>query len=166
LPPTYDLPLCFLVTSEHLDHLVYRRARFAAVLPLGYRYTENHFWISVHEKETCRIGLTRFGARLLGEIVDFGFEVQIGKPLTRGKVIGWIEGFKTVTELVSLSEGAFAGANPALEQQVTLVNQDPQGAGWLYAIRGELPSGCLEAQGYARVLDAVIDRWLGEQTTL
>lgn len=138
--------------------LEYKRARFAVHLPITYLYTHSHFWIARIEGSLWRIGLTKFGSRMLGEMVDCGFELAAGADVHSGQVIGWIEGFKAVADLVCVAHGQFAGSNPALEANITLVNQDPFGAGWLYAVNGKPDSACVDVQGYAAILDRTIDR--------
>jgi glycine cleavage system H protein len=145
------------------DTLLYRRARFVAQFPRAYRYSPAHFWIAPCGEHLWRVGLTKFGSRMLGEIVDYGFEAQRGARISRGETLGWIEGFKAVSELFCIADGEFVGPNPALEKEATLVNRDPHGAGWLYAIHGEPDPGCTDAEAYARLLDQAIDHLLRTQ---
>jgi glycine cleavage system H protein len=145
------------------SHLEYKRARFTTALPLGYRYTPTHFWIGLHHDQIWHVGLTKFGSRLLGEMVDYGFEIAAGETVCSGQTIGWVEGFKALSELACIADGEFAGANPELEEHITLINQDPYGLGWLYAIRGQPDCSCLDAVSYAKILDAIIDKHLGIQ---
>ncbi len=142
-----ELPAC----------LDYRRARFATQLPLAYLYSPGHFWIAHHQAGIWRVGLTKFASRMLGEMVDYGFEPAPGAKVLPGQAIGWIEGFKALSELFCIGSGEFAGPNPALEQNITQVNQDPYGAGWLYAIKGAPDTTCMDVQHYARLLDRTID---------
>jgi glycine cleavage system H protein len=138
--------------------LQYQRARFTTQLPRKYQYSQSHFWIGSCHDRTWRVGLTKFGSRMLGEMVDYGFEIAAGLTLGSGQVIGWIEGFKGIADITSIAEGQFLGANPALESDPALVNQDPYGAGWLYLIGGRPDASCVDVQGYMRILDETIDR--------
>ena len=52
--------------------LPYARAQFVTQLPTEYLYTPRHFWIAEQDDKVWRIGLTKFAARMLGEMVDFG----------------------------------------------------------------------------------------------
>ncbi len=142
--------------------LHYQRARFSALLPRDRLYTPTHCWALKGDTGTWRVGFTKFGSRLLGEVVDFGFEVAPGAAVSAGEKIGWLEGFKAVSELVCFVEGRFLGGNPALEQNPSLVNQDPHGAGWLYGIQGAPTEACVGVEAYARTLDQEIDRRLRE----
>jgi glycine cleavage system H protein len=136
----------------------YQRANFATQLPTDYAYSPAHGWAARQAEGQWRVGLTRFATRMLGEIVDHGFQAKVGAPVQVGEIIGWIEGFKAISDLYCLVEGRFLGGNPALQQKPELVNQDPYGAGWLYQVEGVLDARCVDVAGYAAILDATIDR--------
>jgi len=100
---------------------------------------------------------------MLGDMVDHGFEVEPDAPVQAGQILGWIEGFKAISDLFCIAEGQFVGGNPALKQKITLVNKDPYGAGWLYLVRGRPDSKCGDVHGYRAILDKTIDRILERQ---
>src|SRR5678816_2727905 len=56
--------------------LHYKRSHFATQLPVNYLYTSSHAWIAEQEPGLWRIGLTKFATRMLGEMVDHGFEIE------------------------------------------------------------------------------------------
>jgi glycine cleavage system H protein len=140
--------------------LEYKRGRFVARFRTDYLYSQSHFWLARQENGLWRAGLTRFGTRLIGEMVDYGFGLEPNAAVRPGQVVGWVEGFKAVADLCSLLEGEFAGGNPALEDDVTLINNDPHHAGWLYAVRGRPDAQCLPIEAYVQFLDETIDRML------
>ena len=86
-----------------------------------------------------------------------------GERVEKGQVLGWIEGFKAVTDVYSPISGTFEGANPALTEDIDLLSSRLYDQGWLFALRGEPDEDCLELEGYVGVLDATIDRMLGEE---
>jgi len=145
--------------------LEYKRARFAARLPTDYLYSPSHFWLARREEDLWRVGLTKFGTRRLGEMVEHGFGVELNARVTLGQVIGWVEGFKAISDLHCLVEGRFAGGNPALQTEITLINKDPHGAGWLYAVKGRPDTKCVGVEGYVRILDQTIDRLLASRAS-
>jgi glycine cleavage system H protein len=100
---------------------------------------------------------------MLGDLVEHRFEARPGEAVTLGQKVGWVEGFKALSEVYSVVAGTFAGANPELDQDATLVDTDPYGRGWLYEAQGEADPGSLDAQGYVAHLDATIDRMLAKQ---
>ena len=77
-----------------------------------------------------------------------------------GQRIGTIEGFKAISDLYAVAEGRFAGANGALDMDITLVESAPYADGWLYAVDGAADPESLDVEGYISVLDATIDRML------
>jgi glycine cleavage system H protein len=138
--------------------ILYKRSRFQSRLPKNRRYTASHFWLSEEEKGIWKIGFTRFATRMLGEIVEHGFEVKPEQPVRVGQTIGWVEGFKALTDLYSVADGDFAGGNPLIEQDPALIDKDPYGQGWLYLVRGTPDPNSVPVEGYIQLLDATIDK--------
>jgi glycine cleavage system H protein len=89
--------------------------------------------------------------------------VELNAPVTPGQLIGWVEGFKAISDVSCLLEGRFAGGNPALQADITLINKDPHGAGWLYAVKGRPDTQCVGVEGYVQILDKTIDRLLASR---
>ena len=143
---------------EPSHFLLNQRARFSTRLPAAYRYTASHFWLAPEEGGLWRIGLTKFATRMLGEMVDHHFEPAPGAPVVPGQQIGWIEGFKALTELYCVAGGTFAGENPRLNEDISLISRDPHDSGWLYRVRGEPDEAAVDAEGYAAILNTTIDR--------
>ncbi len=140
----------------------YKRSRFSTQLPTDRRYTASHFWLLEVEPDLWRVGFTRFATRMLGDLVEFGFEVKPGDAVELGQTVGWIEAFKAMTDLYCVGVGAFATGNAALEADPTLFDKDPYGAGWLYLLKGTPDPGTVDAAGYTALLDAAIDKILGK----
>lgn len=149
--------------SQSADILRYKRSRFSTRLPVDLLYTRSHYWLRRQDDGVWRIGVTKFATRMLGDLVEFEFSVAPGDAVEVGAEIGWIEGFKAVSDLYAVARGTFAGPNGALTRDITLLESDPYGAGWLYAVDGEPESGRLSAQEYVHVLDATIDRMLASR---
>jgi len=97
---------------------------------------------------------------MLGDMVEFGFGVKPGDHVEVGQGIGWLEGFKAVSDLYSAAVGEFAGSNPALDGDITLLDAKPYAEGWLYEVRGEPDPAAVDVQGYIALLDATIDKML------
>ncbi len=110
------------------------------------------------------MGFTEFATRMLGDLVDFGFDVREGDPVEIGQTIGWVEGFKAVTDLFCILKGEFAGTNPELEEDVALIDTEPYDRGWLYRVKGAPESASVGVEGYIGMLDATIDRMLEQQS--
>ncbi|MBU6401739.1 MAG: glycine cleavage system protein H, partial [Verrucomicrobia bacterium] len=123
----------------------------------------SHCWIARQADGSWRVGLTRFAVRMLGEMVDLGFEVEPGAPVRSGQIVGWVEGFKAISDLFCIADGNFVEGNAVLKERITLVNGDPHGAGWLYRVRGQPDAKCVDAQVYRQLLDKTIDKILEKQ---
>lgn len=143
--------------------LHYKRSHFVTRLPVGFLYSPSHAWAARQADGLWRIGLTRFAVRMLGDMVDHGFEAEPGAKAAVGDIVGWIEGFKAISDLFGVVEGEFLGGNPALKEKVTLVNRDCYGAGWLYAARGEPDPRCMDVNAYVKLLDKTIDKIMERQ---
>jgi glycine cleavage system H protein len=140
--------------------LVYKRNRFATRLPTDRFYTRSHYWLREVEPAVWRIGFTKFATRMLGDIVEYQFEVEPGNRVECGQKIGWIEGFKAVSDVYSVAEGDFGGANADVGADITLLESDPYERGWLYQVTGRPEPDGVDANGYATILDATIDKML------
>jgi len=125
-------------------------------------YSPSHYWLAQQADGAWRIGLTRFAKRMLGDIVEYEFSVRADDTVQPGQEIGWVEAFKAVSDIYCVAAGTFLGPNPRLEDDPALIDSDPHGAGWLYAVDGEPDSRCTDAHGYAKLLDGQIDKMLGE----
>ena len=141
-----------------LETIYYKRSRFSTRLPAGRQYTASHHWLAEESPGLWRVGFTKFATRMLGDLVEFGFDVKPGDRVEVGQAIGWVEGFKAVSDLYCVMEGEFAGSNPELEADITLADSDPYERGWLYSVRGEPEPASVDVQGYIEILDLTIDR--------
>ena len=148
--------------SDNND-LRYRRSRFSTRLPLDRVYSPAHFWLREIGPRTYEVGYTRFATRMLGDFVEMAFEVTPRMKITRGQTIGWIEGFKAASDLISAADGTFLGTNPTLEADITTIESDTYGSGWLYSIECDLPPDALSAEDYAGLLDGTIDAYMAGQ---
>ncbi len=100
---------------------------------------------------------------MLGEMVDHRFEITDGTDIKPGQILGWVEGFKAISDVYSVVEGTYLRSNPILKEQIALISSDPYGTGWLYEAEGEPDPRCLDAHAYTGVLNAIIDKMLEEQ---
>lgn len=150
-------------TGQNESSLRYKRARFIAHFPTNRLYAASHFWLQEQTGGTWRIGFTGFAMRMLGEPVELEFQIRSGSDLERGQMVGWIEGFKAVTDLYAPMSGCFKGANPRLDEDLAAVKARPYGKGWLYEMSGKPGRDCVDAAGYAALLDETIDRMTGDE---
>jgi len=163
-PGSRDTLLASLMDSASSPKtLPYKRSHFATQLPVAYLYSPSHAWIAPAEEGVWRVGLTKFATRMLGEMVDHGFEIESGATVQCGQIIGWIEGFKAISDLFCIAQGEFTGSNPVLKERIQWITQAPYTTGWLYQVRGRPDSKCLDVHAYRDWLDKTIDRILSKQ---
>ncbi|HXI52801.1 MAG TPA: glycine cleavage system protein H [Candidatus Saccharimonadales bacterium] len=147
--------------------LHYKRSHFATQLPLAYLYTPSHAWLApapaAAKERSWRVGLTKFATRMLGEMVDHGFDLEPGANVDCGSILGWVEGFKAISDLYCVASGKFTQGNPVLKERIHLISKDPYGAGWLYEVIGTPDPRALDVHAYRDLLDKTIDRILAQQ---
>ncbi len=100
--------------------------------PERYRYSKDHLW--VHRiGRIGRIGLTDFGQEQLGEVL-FVELPDVDDELERSEPFGEIESGRATSELVMPVSGTVVNVNSDLEDNPTLVNEDPYDKGWLVEV--------------------------------
>ena len=140
--------------------LYYKRARFSTRLPRDRRYTAAHFWLLEESPGVWRVGFTKFAMRMLGDLVEYELSATPGTHVDIGQEIGSLEGFKAVTALYSVAEGKMLGIGDHVATDITSVESDPYGRGWLYRVSGRPDPDSVDVDGYIAILDATIDKML------
>jgi len=143
----------------------YKRSTFVTHLPMNYLYSPTHAWAEEIAPKRWRVGITKFATRMLGEMVDLGFELNQGDPIKHGQIIGWLEGFKAISDLYAVINGQFVASNPLLEKAISGVSDSPYQDGWLYEAKGEPDPRCMAVDDYAGLLDSTIDKILEQQAS-
>ena len=151
------------MTTPRPKSLHYRRSHFVTQLPIDFLYSPSHAWVARQPDESWRVGLTRFATRMLGEMVDHGFEIQAATRVELGQIVGWVEGFKAISDLFCVVDGEFVANNAALKDKIALIDKDCYGAGWLYQVKGTPDSKCMDVHAYRDLLDKTIDRLLAQR---
>lgn len=150
-------------SSMGSPYLAYQRSKFKTRLPTDRVYTRAHAWLRPQGEDRVRIGFTLFATRMIGEVVEFDFEVQGGAQVQEGDAVGWLEGFKAVSDIYAPMSGSFAGTNAELDADVSAIHRSPYAEGWIYEMVGDLPESALSPEDYAACLDGTIDRMMGEE---
>ncbi len=102
-------------------------------VPENFRYAESHEWILV-EGDTGTVGITDHAQAELTDIV-FAEPPPVGKKLTAGEVAAVVESVKAASDIYTPVSGEVIERNEAVEQDPSLLNTDPHGAGWIFKIR-------------------------------
>jgi len=165
---------CVLPSSEDLRNLrtsmaklekplIFKRSHFTTRLPADCVYSPSHFWARQSEDKVWRVGFTKFATRMLGDMVDHDFEAQPGMAIKPGQILGWVEGFKAISDVYGFCDGEFVETNPALATNIALINKKPYDQGWLYEVCGKLDNNCVDVHGYSAILNQTIDKMLEQQ---
>ena len=118
-------------------------------------FTEEHEWIRV-EGDEATVGITDFAQGQLGDIV-FVELPEAGRQVTKGGEAAVVESVKAASDVYAPVDGEIVEPNPALGDDPSLVNTDPEGEGWFFRLRlsdtSEL-DGLMDAEAYKAFCEA------------
>lgn len=97
---------------------------------------------------------------MLGELVELEFNKKLGEKVAVGEVIGWIEGFKALSDVYAVASGKFVRENPELIEDPEHLLRSPYGSGWLYEVEGTAEPNALSPEEYIELLDTTIQAML------
>ena len=95
-------------------------------------YDKNHGWASV-EGNVVTQGVTEFAQKISKEIVYVEVP-RTGRTVEQGKTFMSMESGKWVGRIAALVSGTLSEINEELEWDVTAINENPFGEGWLAKI--------------------------------
>jgi glycine cleavage system H protein len=119
-------------------------------------YSRDHAWVRV-EGNRAVVGISEFARSELGE-VSYVELPAAGKRVQRGEPVCAIDSLKSASDIYAPLTGTVAEANSRLAEEsgCALVNNDPLGEGWLFALEMEDPAELaelLDPEGYRRYLE-------------
>lgn len=123
-------------------------------MPEELYYEENHYWIRIDGDELI-MGMDDFAQKLAEEIVYVQLPF-VGKRLATGKKFAQVESGKWLGKIYAPVNGEISGVNEELEDNPTLINEDPYGKGWMFRIK---PDDMSEVENLIHGADAV-EKWL------
>ena len=99
-------------------------------LPDELYYHKDHAWVKLEDDNKVRIGMSDFYQKTAGDTtyIDLPFE---GDDVEQGETCGKIQSAKWVGKFVSPLSGEILEINEELEDDCTLINNDPYGEGWI-----------------------------------
>jgi glycine cleavage system H protein len=119
------------------------RTAQAKVQVMPVRYSQDHQYIIVEDG----VGVTNHAQEKLSDVTLVELP-HVGQQVKKGGAVGVIESVKAASDLYSPVSGEILGVNEALTGKPQLVNEDAEGAGWIYKIKLAQPSE----------LDTLLDR--------
>jgi glycine cleavage system H protein len=106
-----------------------------AQIPDDLLYTEEHEYLKATDEEgVFFVGVTDYAQGELGDIVFLELPAE-GDTFSRMDTFGTIEAVKAVNDLYAPVSGSVVAVNRALDDDPSLVNSDPYGAGWMLKVR-------------------------------
>jgi glycine cleavage system H protein len=124
-------------------------------LPEELRYSKEHEWVRVAEGGRAVVGITDFAQDALGDVVYVQLP-DVGLEVVADASVAEIESTKSVSEVYSPVSGKVVEVNTALDDTPEAVNQDPYGAGWIFAIELSEPSqvdALMDAAAYRALVE-------------
>jgi glycine cleavage system H protein len=112
-------------------------------------FTREHEWIRVDGNQAT-VGISDYAQQQLGDVV-FVAVPAAGTELAKGGEAAVVESVKAASDVYAPVGGRVTEGNQALVDEPSLVNSDPEGAGWFFRLEladpGEL-DGLLDAEAY------------------
>jgi glycine cleavage system H protein len=97
------------------------------------RYTEEHEWLKL-DGDIATVGITSHATEQLGDLV-FVQLPETGAKLAKGDGAAVVESVKAASDVYAPLEGEVVEINQAIADNPGLVNEDPQGKGWLFKLK-------------------------------
>mgnify|MGYP006291178085 CR=1 FL=1 len=97
------------------------------------KYTEEHEWVRT-EGDIAVVGITHHAQDTLGDVV-FVELPEVGKTFAPHDVAGVVESVKAAADVYMPVTGEITEVNEALVADPSIINQDPQGAGWFFKVK-------------------------------
>lgn len=101
-------------------------------IPEDYYYTKDHEWAQVDEN-IVTVGITEYAQDSLGEVVYVELPEE-GQKVAQGDTFGVVESVKAVSDLFSPVSGTVIEVNTGLNDDPSVLNDNPMNDGWLVRI--------------------------------
>lgn len=108
-------------------------------------FTRDHEWICV-EGSIGTVGITDYAVRQLGDITFIELP-SVGKPVRQSEILCAVESVKAASDIYAPLDGKVTEVNRRLESEPEIVNQSPEGEGWIARLEVEDMSGAKNLMG-------------------
>jgi len=106
-------------------------------LPDELYYHKEHMWVK-KEGDILRIGLDDFTQKLAGELSYIELP-EAGSEVSKDEVVGSYETGKWMGKIYAPVSGEILEVNEELEDEPSLINEDPYGKGWIFTLKPSNP---------------------------
>jgi glycine cleavage system H protein len=100
-------------------------------------FTKEHEWIRV-DGDTATVGISNHAQEQLGDIV-FAEVPEGGRRVNKGQEAAVVESVKAASDVYAPVSGEVIEGNQAIADDPSLVNSDPEGAGWFFKLKLDNP---------------------------
>ncbi len=100
-------------------------------------YTESDEWVR-REDGVVRVGVTDFAQKELKDVVAVELP-EVGRRVKKGEAVATLDSIKTTADVYSPVTGEVVEVNERLLEEPELINKDPYGDGWIFAVKLEDP---------------------------
>ena len=97
------------------------------------KYTKEHEWVEV-DGDTATVGITNHAQESLGDIVFIDLPT-IGKEVKSNEELCVIESVKAASDIYAPIDGEVIEINNNLNDDASIVNQDPEKDGWIFKMK-------------------------------
>ena len=102
------------------------------------KYTKEHEWVEV-DGDTATVGITNHAQESLGDIVFIDLPT-VGKEVKSNEELCVIESVKAASDIYAPIDGEVIEINNNLNDDASIVNQDPEKNGWIFKMKIADPS--------------------------
>ena len=102
------------------------------------KYTKEHEWVEV-DGDTATVGITNHAQESLGDIVFIDLPT-VGKEVKSNEELCVIESVKAASDIYAPIDGEVTEINNNLNDDASIVNQDPEKDGWIFKMKISDPS--------------------------
>ncbi len=124
-------------------------------IPAELKYAKTDEWVNV-DGNVATIGITEFAQDQLSDIVYVEFRVEVGDQVKKNSVCVTLESVKAAADVNLPVSGTVIEVNENLAQNMSSINEDPFGLGWMIKVEMSNPSeldGLLNAAGYQKRIE-------------
>ena len=97
------------------------------------KYTKEHEWVEV-DGDTATVGITNHAQESLGDIVFIDLPT-VGKQVKSNEELCVIESVKAASDIYAPIDGEIIEINNNLNDEASIVNQDPEKEGWIFKMK-------------------------------
>lgn len=98
------------------------------------KYTKEHEWVEMDGDTTATVGITNHAQESLGDIVFIDLPT-LGKEFKSNEELCVIESVKAASDIYAPIDGEVIEINNNLNDDASIVNQDPEKEGWIFKMK-------------------------------